>query len=103
MGLLEGQAQCLDATGLPLGLFDGAEFSVLAGKIAEGERFFLYTDGLAENSGRYVTSDAFRALLLGSCQHNAVLPLAQAVRNMLGDLTGDQPPKDDVVLMGIDV
>lgn len=103
VGLLEGQAQCLDAPGLPLGLFEGAEFSVLEGCIAEGDRFFLYTDGLAENSGRYVTSDAFRALLLGSCQHNAVLPLAQAVRNMLADMTGDQPPKDDVVLLGVDV
>ncbi len=103
VGLLGGKAQCLDAPGLPLGLFEGAEFSVLEGAITEGDRFFLYTDGLAENSGRYVTSDAFRALLLDSCQHNAVLPLAQAVRNMLCDLTGDQPPQDDVVLLGVDV
>lgn len=100
---VDGRAQCLDISGLPLGMFETAEYSVLEGAIAEGDRFYMYTDGLAENSGLYVTSDAFRACLLDSCQHNAIMPLSAAVVNMVRDMAGEQKPVDDVVLLGVDV
>jgi len=100
---LGGHAQCLDISGLPLGMFEEAEYAVLQGPTAEGDRFYLYTDGLAENAGHYVTSEGFRASLLDSCEHNAVMPLANAVVNLVRDMTGEKPPVDDVVLLGVDV
>lgn len=102
VGLLRGSAKCFDSPGLPLGMFENAEFTGLEGPIAKGDRFFLYTDGLAENSGNYVTSDAFRARMVASCRHNSVLPLPLAVSNMLEELTGAAQPVDDVVLLGVD-
>lgn len=103
MAQLGGQARCLDSSGLPLGMFEAAEYSVLEGDMAEGDRFYLYTDGLAENSGVYVTSEAFRASMLASCAHNAIMPLSAAVVNMVRDMSGEQKPTDDVVLLGVDV
>jgi len=100
---LAGGAQCLDMSGLPLGMFEDADYAVLGGAIHEGDRFYLYTDGLAENAGLYVTSDEFRNSLLRSCEHNSVMPLANAVVNLVRDMTGEQTPVDDVVLLGVDV
>ena len=100
---LNGQARCLDISGLPLGMFESVEYSVLEGSMAEGDRFYMYTDGLAENIGLYVTSEAFRTSLLDSCLHNAIIPLPAAVVNMVRDLSGDLRPSDDVVLLGVDV
>jgi len=93
----------IDISGLPLGMFEQADFSELAGEIAAGDRFYLYTDGLAENTGAYATSESFRNALLNSCEHNAVMPLANAVLNLVRDMADEQPPADDVVLLGVDV
>jgi len=100
---LAGTARCLDISGLPLGMFEDAEYTVLEGPAAPGDRFYLYTDGLAENAGHYVTGEGFRASLLRSCEHNAVMPLDNAVVNMMRDMTGEQSPVDDIVLLGVDV
>lgn len=102
VGLLGGSARSFDSPGLPLGMFENAEFAGLEGPIATGDRFFLYTDGLAENSGHYVTSDVFRTRMVESCLHNGVLPLPVAVSNMLDELTGAAQPVDDVVLLGVE-
>jgi len=102
LATLGNQTRFLDLSGLPLGMFVDADFSLLHGPIAEGDRFYLYTDGLAENSGFCVTSGGFRANLVATCQHNAVMPLPVAVLNMVRDMTGDQPPTDDVVLLGVE-
>jgi phosphoserine phosphatase RsbU/P len=103
VGQLGGNARMLDISGLPLGMFEKAEYGVLEGGMDEGDRFYLYTDGLAENSGAYVTSETFRSQLLGSCLHNAVMPLSAAVVNMVRAMSGPEKPTDDVVLLGVDV
>lgn len=103
VGMLGGMPKCFDSPGLPLGMFESAQFAGLEGPVVKGDRFFLYTDGLAENSGRYVTSEAFRTRILESCRHNSVLPLQVAVSNMLEELTDEAQPLDDVVLLGVDV
>lgn len=100
---LSGSARCLPLPGPPLGMFADAGYDVLEGTAAPGDRFYLYTDGLAENACRYVTSPAFQAALLRSCQHNAVMPLGNAVVNIVRDMAGEQSPVDDVVLLGVDV
>jgi len=100
---LDGAPRRLDASGPPLGMFEDAEYDVLAGPAREGGRFYLYTDGLAENAGQYITSMDFQTRLLSSCAHNAVMPLASAVVNLARDMAGDQDPVDDVLLLGVDV
>lgn len=99
---LDGLARRLESPGLPLGMFESIDLDMLEGAVASGDRFYLYTDGLAENTGLYVTSESFAARLLASCRHNAIMPLDSAVVNMVRDLTGDQLPADDVLLLGVE-
>lgn len=99
---LRGQPALLESPGLPLGMFESADYSILEGAMNEGDRLFLYTDGLAENSGAYVTGEGFRARLFTACQHNTVMPLGAAVRNIVSELSGAEQPADDVVLLGVE-
>jgi len=100
---LDGVSRFLSLAGPPLGMFETTEYDMLTGPTQEGDRFYMYTDGLAENVGQYVTGDAFQGSLLASCEHNAVMPLGNAVLNLVRDMAGEQAPVDDVVLLGVDV
>ncbi|HEY6120240.1 MAG TPA: PP2C family protein-serine/threonine phosphatase, partial [Pyrinomonadaceae bacterium] len=46
--LHDGRIQSIDATGLPVGMFGGEEFSVKRLRMEQGDTLFLYTDGLSE-------------------------------------------------------
>lgn len=100
---LAGEAQCLDLAGSPLGMFEEIELGLLQGQVSAGDRFYLYTDGLAENSGKFATSESFRNQLLDSCLRTAAAPLESAVVAMFEDMMSTQKPVDDVVLLGVDV
>ncbi len=89
---LRGETRCLSLAGLPLGMFEDAGYDVLGGSITQGDRFYLYTDGLAENAGRYATSGEFQELLRRSCEHNSVMPLPNAVVNLVRDMAGEDAP-----------
>ncbi len=94
----------LDLPGSPLGLFDAVEFSSVEGRLTPGDRFYLYTDGLADGvKGGLVTSGAFRDLLAGVCRQTRRAPLADAVRGIVTELVGGAALGDDVVLLGVRV
>ena len=84
-------------------MFESIDLAVIEGQATPGDRFYLYTDGLAENAGLYVTSESFAASLLASCRHNAIVPLDSAVVNLVRDMTGEQKPTDDVLLLGVEI
>ena len=48
----DGKAQRLDATGLPLGLFDDAEYDEITIQAAPGDVFVFYSDGIADARNR---------------------------------------------------
>lgn len=100
----EGRASLLDLAGTPLGLFEDVAFTAHQGLVRPGDRFFLYTDGLADAVGQgFVTSEQFRYSLVQSCTRMAALPLPQAVETIAADFCGADKPTDDVVLLGVDV
>lgn len=103
LACIGGLVDFLDLSGPPLGMFEDAEYDQRVGEARPGDRFYLYTDGLSENAGLYATGAAFRSHLKASAAHNAVMSLHNAVLNMVRDMTGDEPPLDDVVLLGVDV
>ncbi len=100
----------LDLPGTPLGLFDEVDFASIEGSILPGDRFYLYTDGLADvvggadgMSGGMATSPAFRAKLTEACQRTGNMPLPDSVRSITTELVGASTPGDDVVLLGVEV
>lgn len=44
----EGEVTCIEATGLPVGMFNGERYTVEKVQLNPGESLFLYTDGLSE-------------------------------------------------------
>jgi phosphoserine phosphatase RsbU/P len=50
--LRRGAADTIEATGLPLGMFCGAEYTAREFALNAGEKLFLYTDGLSERQNR---------------------------------------------------
>ncbi|MBU1040594.1 MAG: SpoIIE family protein phosphatase [Proteobacteria bacterium] len=93
----------IDLPGSPLGLFDDVEFASAEGRLRQGDRFFLYTDGLAEGiNGGLATSALFRAKLLDVCAQTSDLGLPDVVRRMVTTLVGESALGDDVVLLGVE-
>ncbi|OGR34517.1 MAG: hypothetical protein A2051_08160 [Desulfovibrionales bacterium GWA2_65_9] len=94
----------IDLPGSPLGLFDEVEFASVEGRLRPGDRFFLYTDGLADGvSGGLATSRMFRSRLCEVCTRTGPLQLSEAVRHIVTELVGDGTPGDDIVLLGVEV
>jgi len=93
----------IDLPGSPLGLFDAVDFASDEGCLQPGDRFYLYTDGLAEGgSNGLATATAFRLQLCEACSRADREPLAGAVRHIVTDLVGETPLDDDVVLLGVE-
>ena len=100
----------VDLPGTPLGLFDEVEFASVEGGVMPGDRFYLYTDGLADVvgavdglSGGMATSTVFRAKLAEACQCTGNMHLPDSVRSIITELVGGFAPGDDVVLLGVEV
>jgi sigma-B regulation protein RsbU (phosphoserine phosphatase) len=49
----EGKIEFIDATGLPLGLFDEAEYDELSFKAKPGDLFVFYSDGILDARNRH--------------------------------------------------
>jgi len=99
-----GSATFLDVSGMPLGMFDQVELGVISGVLEPGSRIFLYTDGLAEVFGtHFVTDPVFTSALRTACLSTACLPLPECVRAIAGTPVGAATPKDDVLLLGVDI
>ncbi len=95
-----------DLPGSPLGLFDEVDFSSAEGRLSPGDRFFLYTDGLADGidggNGGLATSRTFRTQLCAVCRQTGPLQLSEAVRRIVTELVGECVPGDDIVLLGVE-
>ena len=83
-----------------LGVFADATFGILDVPVRPGDRFFLYSDGLVELSG---TREDEIARLGEQCQKTLALPLAEAVAAIVTAQCGGVAPKDDIVLLGVQV
>ena len=76
-----GQADFLDLSGSPLGMFPEVELESAQGEVAPGAGFLLYTDGLVARLGAHVVTEplfrsAMRELLAGAAEGAAAGPCA---------------------------
>lgn len=68
--------------------------------MVRGDRFYLYSDGVLEiGGGRELGLSRFP----GVCAGYRVFPLDQAVQGVVDELTLAAEPKDDILLMGVEV
>jgi sigma-B regulation protein RsbU (phosphoserine phosphatase) len=99
-----GRANCWGGAGDILGAFEQVVFEPFEKKVAAGDRFFLYSDGLIETcgGGRVQRDDGLKKLMQ-ACVKTRQLPKDQAIGTIVEELfAGGRPPQDDFVLMAID-
>jgi sigma-B regulation protein RsbU (phosphoserine phosphatase) len=96
--LRQGRAECLGATGLPLGLFCSGRYPTRAVELRPGDLLFLYTDGLTEAvdpAGEEYGLERLTSALEG-------LPPEEAIPGVLADVGRFQrgtPRSDDLTIM----
>ena len=101
--LRQGQAQTIEATGLPLGIFGNEHFSVSRFQMQKGDTLFLYTDGLSETrdgEGREYGAERLSSLLIQNAGLGAKALLTTCVQQVDAFRITDFPT-DDVTLMAI--
>jgi sigma-B regulation protein RsbU (phosphoserine phosphatase) len=91
----------VEATGLPLGLFAGGEYSVRKLTLAPDQGLLLYTDGLTE--ARNTLDEEFGVERLSSFLHrHSHLPgpdLMRSCRQQWSDFMGGAPRVDDMTIL----
>ena len=99
-----GKPQFVELTGDVLGFFPNVSFGVREFSVSEGDRFFLYSDGLIERiEAKKVWTRGKQKLLelCGSVDHTPFQKCSETIANQM---IGDGPsPGDDVVVLGIEV
>lgn len=95
----------LQTTGLPVGILDGAEYEDAEVRLAQGDRFWLYSDGLVEAMN--AAGDQFGGeRLLAAIRPSPPELLTDSIRRVLRDVeawTGEAGPQDDISLVALEV
>jgi serine phosphatase RsbU (regulator of sigma subunit)/pSer/pThr/pTyr-binding forkhead associated (FHA) protein len=96
-----GQLSTLDATGMPVGLMEAAEFAVAEEHLAPGDKVVIYTDGVTEAqnaAGEFFGKKRLREIVTAraaaSCQS-----LHDAVQQAVTEFTEGAPQSDDITLV----
>jgi sigma-B regulation protein RsbU (phosphoserine phosphatase) len=99
----DGGGQCLKIPGLPIGLGEGS-YEENALHLQEGDRLYLYSDGLTEAMN--TDNEKFgEARLCQGLQQGRGVPLADGLTNLLrevADWSSPADPADDISILAIE-
>jgi phosphoserine phosphatase RsbU/P len=100
-----GDVDLLEATGDVLGVFNTPVFELLHREVSTGDRFFLYTDGLVERTGKEKRNRRQGVEeLMEVCVRTLSLSIDRAVAEIIECLIPQTHAReDDVVLLGVEV
>src|SRR5262249_4546289 len=100
-----GALSSLEATGMPLGLIDGAEFAVASERLASGDKLVIYTDGVTESQNAHQEFFGRKRLREVIAAHAAESATAihDAIRDAVAAFTEGAPQSDDITLLVLEV
>ena len=93
------------ATGLPVGMFCQERYAVKDFQMNQGDRLFLYTDGLSEARNRANTeygADRLQSFLSDCSRSPAATLVSRVLENVRGFASG-VPMSDDLTVMAIEM
>jgi serine phosphatase RsbU (regulator of sigma subunit)/pSer/pThr/pTyr-binding forkhead associated (FHA) protein len=96
-----GELSTLEATGMPVGLMETAEFGVAEQWLAPGDKVVIYTDGVTEaqnSAGEFFGKKRLREIVTaraaGPCQ-----AVHDAIQQSVTEFTESVPQSDDITLV----
>jgi serine phosphatase RsbU (regulator of sigma subunit) len=99
-----GGREWLDATGMPVGLVEGAEFELAERRLSPGDKVVIYTDGVTEAQnpageffGRGRLVEAVGTNAAGSCGE-----IHAGLERAVGAFTEGAPQSDDITVLVIE-
>ncbi|MCM8530094.1 MAG: SpoIIE family protein phosphatase [Lentisphaeraceae bacterium] len=99
----EGTVKEMELPGDVLGVFEEAEFGFASFKIESYDKFIMYSDGLIENPDeRRIWTDGMK-MLRSATQKHFDSDVRDLGIELVQELLGEQQPKDDVVVLTIEV
>lgn len=101
---IDGEPRLLEVEGDILGMFRDVYFGSLSVDVQQGDRFFMYSDGLIEsNREKRIWAKGSEALL-AACEQVRSVPIHDASRQLASLLLKDlETIEDDVVVLGGEV
>ena len=102
MLLHQGEWTALPSTGPMVGLFDFSEFETGTVPVADGDKLYLFTDGLTEvwEGDQIVSSDHILDLLMQYADLDIQENLDELYEE-IQDLAGGKPLDDDLTILGL--
>lgn len=98
-----GEPQTIKLSSDPLGVFGAATLHRQDLRVAPGDRFFMYSDGLIESSAGGGRWEGLQRLVEACVRHRAA-PLGESAATIVRELRAeDQPTEDDLLLLAAEV
>ena len=100
----KGDPELIHLKGDVIGIFNDVLFGVKSLKVQEGDRFFLYTDGIIESTSEKIVWTEGSQKLLDACIETRSVPIRQAPEKILEMTCPDMKKlEDDIVILGVEI
>lgn len=96
-----GAIEELETTGMPVGLVEGAEFTVAERRLTPGDKLVIYTDGVTEaqdSGGAFFGKKRLRQVLAAHAQGGCAV-LHAAIHDAVAAFAEGAPPSDDITVV----
>ena len=99
-----GAPRLVGVTGDPMGIFKNAIFGATTLTVSEGDRIYIYTDGLVESPSRKKTWYSGTDKMLKACAKARFVPIQKAPKVVSDDLCPNRDTQeDDMVILAMEV
>lgn len=99
-----GEPYLIKSKGDILGMFKDPHFGFQTIDVNQGDKFFLYSDGLVESAQKKVTWDSGADDMLPVYKKIADMPCNKAPKALVDSIFGEEDPReDDIVVLCIEV
>lgn len=99
-----GPPQLVGDVGDPMGMFQSALFGLVSLSVSEGDRLYIYTDGLVESPSTKKSWFSETGKMLDACDRARSAPIHRAPHTVSDHLTPNrEAQEDDMVILAMEV
>ncbi|WP_300669805.1 SpoIIE family protein phosphatase [Desulfoluna sp.] len=100
----DAPARLIGAEGDPMGIFKSTLFGIVSLSVSEGDRVYIYTDGLVESPATKKMWHSETEKMLDACEKGRSVPIEQAPRTVSDHLCPNrETQEDDMVILAMEI